>query len=278
MTRWTSYITAAPHLAWLVIRIFRQKIRSVRGRIVEKPRFHDKLEKQIPLLIYQMGKVASVSVYQAILKQYAGVVVRSHFFSENDSDWRVRALYRWVKYENGPLRVISLTREPIERNISAFFQNFKRDTGVPYYRNDYSIDELRSIFLKKNDHNVPLTWFQNSVYHNFEIDVYAKPFPREGFQQYSKDNIELLVIRSEIDNTIKIEAISKFLGLNDLSIKQKNVGHKKDYARTYDEFLDQVKLPRDYIEMMCESQYYRHFYSSDDIHASKRRWERGTEE
>lgn len=164
-------------------------IRRVARRLVDESdllRFRLQLGKATPILVYQMGKVGSSSAYKSLLNQYRGIVLHSHGFSASYGDPKTRLLYRWVTRHVRALNIISLTREPIGRNISAFFHNFERDTGVPYADSKFSIEELRSIFLSNYDHEFPLKWFDKTILDNFDIDVFSRPFPPHGFTTYSQ--------------------------------------------------------------------------------------------
>ena len=44
--------------------------------------------------------------------------------------FRVRTLYGEYKKDKIPIKIISLVREPISRNISAFFQGFEKHVGL----------------------------------------------------------------------------------------------------------------------------------------------------
>jgi len=231
-----------------------------------------KLRRATPVLVYQMGKVGSYSIYQSLLKQYPGVVLHSHNFLLNHEQLQLRHLYYWAILKAQPLKVISLTREPIGRNVSAFFENFERDTGVPYANASFSIEELKEIFLSKYRHKIPLRWFDNNILENFGIDVYSTPFPENGIQTYSHNNIMLLVMRSEINDCEKIKAIGDFLGLERFTLQNTNKGDEKDYSLTYKAFKNEVKFPPSYIGEMCESKYFNHFYGKDVIMEVRKKW------
>jgi hypothetical protein len=219
-----------------------------------------------------MGKVGSSSIYYSLKMIYPGAVVYDHTFSQNHKNWKTRSLYRWAISEKKPLNVISLTREPIGRDIAAFFENFKRDTGISYYKANLTAEELKTIFLSNYKHEIPLQWFDKNIKENFGIDVYAVPFPKCGIATYSHRNIRLLVMRSEIDNNEKINAIKDFLGLSGFHLVNKNIGEEKGYALTYKDFKNKVKLPSDYITKMCESKYFTHFYNKEAIDTARMKW------
>ena len=158
------------------------------------------------------------------------------------------------------------------RNISAFFENFERDTGSRYADHDFSMTQLRELFLKNYNHEIPLVWFDKNIKENFDVDVYASPFPADGVKSYRKGNVRLLVMRSEIEDSSKISAIRDFLNLPGFDLIKRNVGSQKEYADEYRQFIKSVKLPADYVTRMVNSKYFNHFYGSHHAPEVKRRW------
>jgi len=171
-----------------------------------------------------------------------------------------------------PLNVISLTREPIGRNVSAFFQNFENHTGVPYHKANFSLEELKAIFLNKFADGRPLRWFDKNIKENFGIDVYANSFPKCGYDTYYHKNIRLLVMRSEINDNEKVKVIRDFLKLNEFQFFSKNISAEKEYASTYMDFKKNVKFPLDYIDQICKSKYFNYFYEQDVINRVRKKW------
>src|SRR6056297_137393 len=84
-------------------------------------KFKLKTRKTNPILVYQMGKVGSKSVHVALQKQYNGFVGHAHSLSPTHKRLDIRLIYKWAVLEKKPLNIISLTREPISRKVSAFF-------------------------------------------------------------------------------------------------------------------------------------------------------------
>lgn len=247
-------------------------LRQFSRELTDAFRFRRDIGRAVPVLVYQMGKVGSSSVYRSLTGQYAGVVGHSHVFCAGHHRPLVRRLYEHVMIKSQPLKVISLTREPVGRNVSAFFQNFERFTGVPFIQSEFSIEELRDIFLKNYDHEIPLTWFDNNILSNFGIDVFSTPFPVNGIGRYQNRNVELLVMRLGITDEEKIAAIQEFLELDRFELININLGAKKFYSQAYRDFAGSIKLPLDYLDQMYSSNYFRHFYSEDRRRALIERW------
>jgi len=195
--------------------------------------FDENLKQNPPLIIYQMGKVASQSIFYSLKQIYPGVVLNTHTFSYDDKDLRIRKIYEYCVLNSQPLNIISLIREPIGRNLSAFFQNFERDTGIQYRNSNLSMDKLRELFIENYNHDIPLKWFEENIRINFGIDVFSDNFPEFGFFAYTKRNYRLLVLRSELDDEVKRFAIMDFLDITEFTIDKRNISSSKEYAETY---------------------------------------------
>ena len=227
--------------------LFRDWVVNSRGLYLSKQvhqwfYFNSRIMQHTPLIIYQMGKVASQSMYYSLRKVYPGVVVNTHTFNSVDKDWRIRKIYEHCVLNSRPLNIISLTREPVERNISAFFQNFERDTGIQYKKSNLSMTKLKELFLENYNHDIPLKWFDENIKINFGIDVYSDTFPEYGFCAYTKMNYCLLILRSELEDEVKRSAIMDFLDLSEFAIDKRNISSSKEYAETYRIFSKTVKL------------------------------------
>jgi hypothetical protein len=230
------------------------------------------LKRARPVLIYQMGKVGSTSLGRSLANGYPGISVNTHDFFAEHRKWLVRRLFRSVSEEGTELDVITLIREPVGRNISAFFENYERFAGVKYQKSDLTVAQLRDLFLANYLHDLPLEWFENHIERTFGIDVYASPFPESGYATYEKGGVRLLVIKLEIPDTAKEKAVGEFLELRAFQLTRANVGDVKEYADQYTAFKREVHLPSHYLDRMCRSRYFTHFYSPDVIEEVRQRW------
>lgn len=244
-----------------------------------------------PVLVYQMGKVASLSIYHS-LKATNGVNVFHVHRLNPDNIERVKReytargvpvldegigldLYERLIRPGHPARVISLFRDPISRNISAYFQNLAvfEKGGKAHKR--LATAELIDNFLQKYNHDVPLTWFDIEMKNTLGIDVYAHAFPRElGYMTLSSGPYDLLLMRYDLDDQLKCALIKDFLGLDDFSLVRVNTGDNKEYADSYRALIERIRIPRVYAQRMLQSRYARHFYTPGELDEIERRWTR----
>lgn len=266
--------------------------------------------KKKSILVYTMGKVGSTTIRQASgreLKDYS--IYHVHWLNEKHlkkdevfhaqfhrrnrkrgvkTDFLpshiIRGFYLRKKIENGaeqePWKIITLTRDPVARNVSSFFQNLKKffsyDIGqrLGDQTEDNIVEELTSLFIneyiKKNSINFldadPLTWFDEELKKVFGIDVYQQAFPKEkGYEIYNRDKVSVLLIRLENLNDCFVEAIKEFLGKEISVVKAHNASKNKEYAAVYTQFKETIQIPNWYLDKMYSSKYARHFYSDQEI-------------
>jgi hypothetical protein len=283
----------------LIILLFKAKSRALEyiGAIHDRAVFLIKLKLvPSPIFVYTPAKVGSMSIYRSLLSQYKGVVVKGHYFfqtfeeglnhgtprtsvrSEQVEKWssQIIRLYKYAIKEKKELNVITLIREPISRNISAFFSNFERDVGVPFAQSKFTTTQLKDIFLScdtgGNYHFWILDWFDKNIKNILGIDVFAYPFPQNGYAIYKKQNIRLLIMKLETPDDLKVEAIKEFLGLKEFCLFKFHTADQQEYADAYKDFKTKIKLPADYVEKMTVSELVNHFYSEDEIQTMINKW------
>lgn len=248
-----------------------------------------------PIIVYQMGKVGSSSLYAGLRALYLNVpVYQCHMLNNLDaieesvrqmnpnappilSQVEIgRALRREIEQKKGTRwNLISMVREPVARNVSAFFQNLEKliPDALGLLANDRrDADWLSDEFINHFAHNAPADWFDSQMREVFDIDVFATPFPFErGYQTYTGSNARLLVLRYDNLNACITPAMSEFLGLNNFTLLRANVTDDKEYRDLYRRFLE-TPLPVDYVTQMYETSFAKHFWTDAERAALIARW------
>lgn len=153
-----------------------------------------------------------------------------------------------------------------------FFQNFRRNMKVPCTLQQFPLDELRRLFLAGKTHDIPLTWFDEQIKPTVGIDVYGTPFPADGIAQYTRGNTRMLVMRSELDDREKARVVADFVGLPGFVLTNTNISAQKEYGEANRAFRKDVRLPAEYVDKMCNSKYFNHFYSREAVAAVRQKW------
>jgi len=149
------------------------------------------------IIVYQMGKVGSNSVVESIRKAGNYAVFHIHRLNPDNiaksekgniiqslsllNERMAVLLYNRITAGERKVKIISIVREPIDRNCSAFFQNFKIFTGLDYKNSNFREKELQEIFLSRYSHQVPLQWFDVEMKAVTGIDVsFFEPTDRDS--------------------------------------------------------------------------------------------------
>lgn len=247
---------------------FRLSGKNIRKHI-KRYFFRKKLNKKTPVFIFQMGKVASSSIFSSLTEQYSGAVAHAHHIG--DENW-MSMEFKKLSIDNKPIKIISLIREPISRNVSDFFQLFEDFVGVTFNESTYTTNELKEKFLLNYTHELPLEWFDENINKHFDIDVYSSPFPAEGHIEFSRNNVDLLIMRYDLVDTKKESLINEFLNINAFKINRSNISSVKNYYQTYKDFQTNVDLPDEYLDKMCGSKYFNHFFPEKEINDVRSKW------
>lgn len=230
------------------------------------------------VLVYTMGKVGSTAITHALEARPDLAVFHVHHLGDRaDRGHGHRQalsalLWRELVTPGVPAAVITLTREPVARNVSAYFQNLRREVGgaAPWTRPPA---ELAAHFLARFPHTRALTWFDDEPRRALGVDVYAQPFdPALGHARLDHARYPTLVLRCELADADKAAQVAGFLGLAALTLPRANVAADKAYARAYEAFRAALRLPAPLMDELLESRYARCFYSAAERAAAKARW------
>lgn len=160
------------------------------------------------------------------------------------------------------IEVISLFRDPIERNISSFFDAFELYTSIKPENYQGSIQDLLKIYHKKLPHNYPIKWFEKHFFEGVNVNVYDYDFNKwNGHQIIKKGNVEILLMNSYLNDSLKEKIIKDFCGLEYFKLKNENISLNKDYADIYKAFKDEVKFDKIYLDTLYKSKYAMHFFT-----------------
>jgi hypothetical protein len=253
---------------------------------------------QDPILVYQMGKVGSTSILNALRALDLDVpVYHIHHLNKLDKyeartrqfPERYRGMQQMLAHSRAILHdmqqspdkkwnLISLVRAPIPQVVSAFFQDL--DVLFPEYvvmteRGELTGAKLVEYFLREYRNETPLHWFDVQLRDVLGLDVYAQPFPiAQGYHIYPFKNLRLLVMRLEDLERCAAPALREFLNIPNFQLAKENSGEQKAYAPLYREFRAQLRLPAEFVQKYNNSRYAQHFYTASELAASVAQWTR----
>jgi hypothetical protein len=172
---------------------------------------------------------------------------------------------------------ICLTREPISRNLSNYFEWFAHHDEK--FVNQGSESIIKN-FIKDYNHTAGIDWF-DSEFPKMGFNLYEKPFNiNKGYEIYEKDGKKLLFIRTEdIDRSLRV-GLSDLLGEEFTSeiVRHFNTSTTIESNRPYDLVYKKVKseliIPNEILDELFESNHIKHFYNEQEIEKFYKKWQK----
>lgn len=178
------------------------------------------------------------------------------------------------------IKIITLVREPISRDIAEYFQLFYDFTLL----DEQTSDTCQGVLNFLNRHlacgtmGYEFEWFNKEIKEIFGVDIYNYYFDRDAGYGIIKENaVEILVLKMEKLNECQ-EAIGQFVGVRDFKLITTNVGEDKRYGFTYKDLKQKIKIPQQIIK-----HYYQNnpgmdfFYTSSEKALFLERWKNNME-
>ena len=244
------------------------------------------------VIVYQMGKVASSTVYFTLKKhlnvlgQDCVVAPPHNGLDDSRPDSEVK-LYHGHKLtdfsktfknriKDSENIVISLVRDPISRNLSQMFESPKYGLNQrhSYQLTNEFTDFVVQKFTVDYGHTDMLHWFDNEIGKTFGIDIYEHDFDTEkGFLKVVKDKTTLYVIRVEDLDDVLLGFLKEELDLEVDEIVYDNITSTKTYnGELYKRVKNKLTLPQDIIEKVYEHKFTKKFYTEKEIEGFKEKW------
>lgn len=254
--------------------------------------------------IFQPGKVGSQTIWNSISNKSIQFHTLGVAYRFVDAEKKYLDYYLQLMHKK-KIKIISAVREPISRDIAAFFQNSDLEYW-PYHQyncnvfslygnsinskmiEDKEIKERCPIWRKSlnqafedltnviiNHRQDVFSWFDYEINEIFGIDVYSYPFDQEkGYTIIEKENVQILLLKMEYLSGLE-QVIGDFIGDPDYKLVNRNEALGKMYRYVYKKFKENVKISPNYFEYYyAENFKYKHFYSEKEIEASSQHWKK----
>lgn len=219
------------------------------------------------ILLWTYGKTGSTSILSSF-PNYIGnknTLQLVHSKSHNLDNYQVYQIhgiecgeYFLNHYKN--MLIITTVRNPLERNISAFWQNI--DTNCPQWK-QMSTEDIITIFNNTYNHNLTDEWIKG-FFEKTGIDF--TEFSFDPFQKYVKKivkNNNLMILSRFEDMDFVIDNVyNKYVKISKL---KKNAGENKKYSSKYKDFKEKYRLPKNLLEIYKNQETLQKFYSEAEL-------------
>ena len=237
------------------------------------------------ILVYQPGKVGSMTVCNTLSRAGMDSIHIHGICSVNGPDTVIAVMEEASAFFKKHIRtegckIITLVRDPVARELSAFMQGFSYDMYTTHnFDNGFCLATKASEHIvKKLDENDEFIWFDRELKEATGIDIYQYPFDKEkGYVWIKEGNIEILVLTLEKldENAGREGVLGEFVGKPGIKLQNANVGDKKQYKYLYEGLKKDIRIPA----RVLESQYKNnplldHFYTDEEKERFLQKWSR----
>ena len=242
-----------------------------------------------PVLVYSIAKTGTSSIKVSLRKQIPNPVYHTHhlalsYFSPSGARTVNERKDLWlsdlVAHADPKTRwkVVTLTREPVIRAISNYFEaleNVYLKTGrrVAFdemidFLHEQTTDLSDSMFTK------PDFWFDTELQDLFDFDIYAQPFePSQGYAIYHTARADILLIRLEDLSRVGAASLAEFFGVPSITLLKSNERALTVLNHEYRQVQQTLKFPAGFLDSLYAMRYARHFYTSSEVEKFKQRWQ-----
>jgi hypothetical protein len=128
---------------------------------------------------------------------------------------------------------------------------------------DYSLRELQKN-IESSSPDAPGSWFSTEFEATTGIDILEKSFDVSAkFGMFSDERFKVLVMRVDLENDIKQQLVSEFVG-EEIILSNKNEAQNKWYKSLYEDSFANGELSSEWIAKCTKLAYMSNFYSEEE--------------
>ena len=254
-----------------------------------KKRLHEWRYGKNIYLVYTMGKVGSTTFETALEKQYKFLpVFKLHFLSDywikevipkmaEGFHQNIGIARQFEKFRSAHpdyrLKIITMVREPVSRDISDIFQNWQ----IFFDTNRISELSPQKIldYLGHHKFEYTLNWFDTEFKKWTGKNIYEMKFDKEkGYTIWSFEEFDLLCVKLEKLDSVLKEASREFFRFDISAEVKANTAEEKDIKDLYRLVMRDFKLNPVQEDLVYHSKLVNHFYTAEEIAQQRSRWTR----
>lgn len=239
------------------------------------------------VIVLTMGRVGSSSVARALEAALDAPIPHLHSVdpfkvskqvvragSPGKAPRSVRQALKFLRQSvtsTARLRVVSLVREPIDRNISAAFTSLRKSRNRQLREAVDDSDALIQLW-KEFDDRRPFQWFQDEIEGVLGVRVFDGEPIQHGFGRWSTPDVDLLVLRSDLPREMQEAELASFVGQESMRIETKNTENRS--LPEYKAFKRNLRFDCDYVSRCWQSDYMQQFFPDISLESYLEKWAR----
>jgi len=218
---------------------------------------------KMTVLIWQMGRVGSVALRKSLEASQIDARHAHYLFHDGEYYRTKKITVEEVFNPSNPWKVVSIARDPIARNLSAFMVDLQSKIN----RKEHALEPLRKRFINYYNHDWCLNWFQNELCQI--VDVFNQPF--RNSQVLSNGTTDVLLLRTENLNNCAA-AMNGFLNVTNFSMLYSNSAEALfKYYKQFKQYM-RGRIPVPLMDKYYYSAYAQHFYTPKELIRLREFW------
>ena len=292
---WSARLRDSIEAANTPFRLVQDAIRLPRSELRYRRKIEASLRRRPDvLLVYSATKTASTALADALAATDRFTVIkvhnlqREHFWPGSgfpmatpSGGLRHRAkeqffARRFLRNFDGPVRVLSMARDPIAFNISNFTYFGRAYWLRTCWRSARWIPgpELGRLFMERFPHESSSVWWSRDFAPTIGFDPLSSAFDAErGWTRRTSGRFDSLVMRADLDDGAKASAVRDWLGLESLPqigrVNENDAQAPPELAARLRAF---VRTQPAYVDRMLALPASRHLWTDAQRDALRARW------
>ena len=256
-------------------------------------RIGEQLVQGNPIVVFSAPKTASTSIASALDRSVGLDTVKVHMVQPEhfwhgplqrktapDGLLRHRAIEqvpsRELLFDTGrSLRVVSVVREPVAFNLSNYTYFGRAYWMRSIWRSAPWMDTARLMkhFLASFPHESSSLWWEHEFARIPGINLLREGFNcARGWQRYQRGRFDCLVIRADISDAAKREALCAWTGVDVSPIERENSNDTQSAPGVYERLKRAMRGQAAYVDAMLDLPSMQVFYSAEHRAALRARW------
>lgn len=197
------------------------------------------------------------------------------FYQDGVWPYTVEEIKKVVQSRKEKIKIITLFRDPVARNLSSVFEAFKTlwvDTVDETSKFSHIHDLINYWLQEKIYSNSIIRWFDEQLYGVFELDILEYQFDKQsGFCYIENEWAECLILRTDkIDDNQAV--LQQFCGMPELTLTRHNTASEKWYNELYKSFISSYKPDTKTIDMLYNNPVMDWFFTAEEIEELRNKW------
>lgn len=240
------------------------------------------------ILLCAMPKTGNTTLTASFEQEKKSNIAFTYHASYFDSN-TLEQLKKYLNcFHKNKIKIISGVRKPVERIISkkweGIIHTYKNnnkcipeilDKNYDYFINDLLLNEkIYGVQFNciRYHYNNTADWYRDHIEKAFGINIFDYPFDKDkGYSIIEKNNISMFIYRldklSHLENEIK-----DFSGDSSFKLQKSNLAKEKRYALAYRQYLEKVKIKKEFFDNLIYNDSMKHFYTEEECKKYINKW------